>query len=190
MNSDNKVSTRARILTAASDIIRDQGLERLTLEAVAKEAGLSKGGLLYHFPSKEALITGMVEELTSNYAADIQERVTNDSQARGKWSRAYVESTFSGLDNGFPMSSVLAAVLFTNPKLLEEMQTQYGIWQKKIENDGIDPVRASIVRLAVDGLWFSEVFGLSPLDQKLRERVFYELINELKVEDEKWPIYS
>ncbi|AEG60407.1 TetR/AcrR family transcriptional regulator [Desulforamulus ruminis] len=184
MSSDNRTSARARILTAASDIIRNQGLERLTLEAVAKEAGLSKGGLLYHFPSKEALITGMVEELNSNYAADIQERVTNDSRAKGKWSRAYVESTFSGLEDGFPMSSALSAVLFTNPKLLEEMQTQYGIWQRNIENDGINPVRASIARLTADGLWFSEVFGLSPLDQKLRERVFHELMNWLKGEDE------
>ena len=184
MNSDNRISTRTRILTAASDIIRSQGLDRLTLEAVAKEAGLSKGGLLYHFPSKEVLITSMVEELTSNYEADIQKRVSNGSQDKGKWSRAYVESTFRGLEDGFPMSSVLSAALFTNPELLEKMQTQYDIWQKKIENDGIDPVRASIARLTADGLWFSEMFGLSPLDQELRERVFHELMNGLKGEDE------
>ena len=37
-----------------------KGVAKLTLEAVAKEAGVSKGGLLYHFSNKEALIEGMI----------------------------------------------------------------------------------------------------------------------------------
>jgi AcrR family transcriptional regulator len=39
----------------------------MTLEAVAREADVSKGGLLYHFPSKEALISGMVRRLIEGY---------------------------------------------------------------------------------------------------------------------------
>ena len=51
--------TRQKILAAASQIVQCKGVAKLTLEAVAKEAGVSKGGLLYHFSNK-ALIEGMI----------------------------------------------------------------------------------------------------------------------------------
>ena len=49
-----------RILDAAEAIVRRAGVAALTLEAAAREAGVSKGGLLYHYGSKEALLTGLL----------------------------------------------------------------------------------------------------------------------------------
>lgn len=72
------------ILQAASSIVRDQGVEHLTLEAVAKAPGVSKGGLLYHFPNKEQLVSGMVDELTRNFTKDVQSHVEQDKQQAGK----------------------------------------------------------------------------------------------------------
>ena len=55
--------TRDLVLEACNRILRHEGLTNLTLEAVAEEAGLSKGGLLYHFPewrkSATTTITGL-----------------------------------------------------------------------------------------------------------------------------------
>ena len=61
----NKVSstTQISILNAACQIILERGAEALTIEAVAQKAGISKGGLLYHFPSKNKLIEGMINRL-------------------------------------------------------------------------------------------------------------------------------
>ncbi|MCR2379329.1 TetR/AcrR family transcriptional regulator, partial [Salmonella enterica] len=59
--------TRQKILEAASQIVQCKGVAKLTLEAVAKEAGISKGGLLYHFANKEALIEGMILKGTEEY---------------------------------------------------------------------------------------------------------------------------
>ena len=44
-------SARARLLDAAVAVVRRDGAQALTLDAVAAEAGVSKGGLLYHFRS-------------------------------------------------------------------------------------------------------------------------------------------
>ena len=44
-------------------------------------------------------------------------------------------------------------------KLVEPMREAYARWQALLEHDGIDPITATIVRLAVDGLWFTEMFG-------------------------------
>jgi hypothetical protein len=55
--------------------------------------------------------------------------------------------------------------------------------QDKIENDELDPVRSTIVRLAIDGLWFAEMFGLAPPKDELRQKVIEELKASIK-EDE------
>jgi AcrR family transcriptional regulator len=56
-------SSRERILDAAAELVRELGAAKLTLDAVAERAELSKGGLLYNFPSKDALLQGMLERI-------------------------------------------------------------------------------------------------------------------------------
>ncbi len=47
------------MIEAALRVIEDRGVHSLTLDAVAEEAGVTKRGLIYHFPSKSALILGL-----------------------------------------------------------------------------------------------------------------------------------
>ena len=65
-------TTRQQILHAAFALIRREGVARLTIEAVAQEAGLSKGGVLYHFRSKESLIRRWSTSLVERFDADIE----------------------------------------------------------------------------------------------------------------------
>ena len=58
-----------QLLDAAIDVIRRDGARALTLDAVAAEAGVSKGGLLYHFASKRALIDGLLERWLDDFEA-------------------------------------------------------------------------------------------------------------------------
>ena len=51
---------RAAALDAADALLSEHGLAAFTLEAVAARAGISKGGLLYHFPTKEALLSDLM----------------------------------------------------------------------------------------------------------------------------------
>jgi len=61
------LSTRDKIIDAAMSIVRDQGVAKLTLDEAAKVAGFSKGGVLYHFKTKDDLIRGMVATLIHSY---------------------------------------------------------------------------------------------------------------------------
>jgi AcrR family transcriptional regulator len=176
----NSNSKRKTIIIAASMVVKNNGVEKLTLEAVAKEAGVSKGGLLHHFPNKEALIIGMVEELTNDFFTNVQDRAMRETREKGKWSRAFAEAIDEDLKEGKEIGTALTAALFTNPDILSKFQNQYAMWQKNIENDGIDPVRSTIVRLAADGLWYSEMFGLGVLEVEIRKKVIQELINMTK----------
>ncbi|MCX5496899.1 helix-turn-helix domain containing protein, partial [Kaistia dalseonensis] len=57
------------MLEAAALVAQDIGPGHLSLEAVAERAGISKGGLLYHFPTKQALLSGLVEAHLSGIEA-------------------------------------------------------------------------------------------------------------------------
>ncbi|MDN8848148.1 TetR/AcrR family transcriptional regulator, partial [Staphylococcus aureus] len=62
------------------------------------------------------------------------------------------------------------------------LQDTYKEWQHNIENDGLDKVDATIMRLAVDGLWLSEIFGLDNLDESMREKVLDRLTEYTQID--------
>lgn len=173
-------NTRETILKAASQIVQSDGILELTIDATAKRAGLSKGGVFYHFPSKEDLIKGMVNHLVEDYVDKIKNGAEQDQLDKGKWTRSFIKETFHQGSITQDLNSGLLAAIAYNPKLLKPIQEAYSEWKEKIEDDGLDPTDATILRLAVDGLWFSELFGVAPLSKDLRESVFNKLIQLTK----------
>lgn len=67
----SRLDQRDAILDATIDVALQRGLGQVTLDAVAAQAGLSKGGLLYHFSSKQSLVEGLLEKyLDPNLVCD------------------------------------------------------------------------------------------------------------------------
>lgn len=170
-------NTRRIILDAANQIVLTQGVEHLTLEATAREAGISKGGLLYHFPSKEALIAGMIQYYLERFTRDFNASAQDDrGPSSGQWTRAYLETTFADNERHPRMSPGLLAAISVDPSLLHPLQFTFAEWVARLEQDGIDPVLATIARLAADGLWLVELFGLAPPDAGMKEKVLERLM--------------
>jgi len=63
-------SARDRVLDAYETLLIEHGPGAATLDGVAAAAGVSKGGLLYHFASKDALVSGLLDRLRERSAAD------------------------------------------------------------------------------------------------------------------------
>lgn len=171
-----RVTRKIEILHAASKIVSERGIFNLTLEATALEAGVSKGGLLYHFPSKEALVKGMVEHLAENYREKIAASAAESDAEKGKWIKSYVDVTFNNPYRNKDMHSGLLAAKAVNEKLLDPIRDLYSEWQKEISDDGIDPVKATIIRLATDGLWLSELFDIDQLTEENKKVIYGKLI--------------
>jgi len=179
-----KTPTPDLILTAAERVVLRDGVMRLTLEAVAREAKLSKGGLLYHFATKEALIQAMLARLIHYCEREIEVHRQRDPKP-GRWTRAYVRRKLAPVlpypgEADFPRSKEMGAGLIvaatTTPGLLDPLRERFQAWQQSIEQDGIDTARATVVRLAVDGLWLAELLGLWSPSEQLRTQVLHELI--------------
>jgi len=96
-------------------VIVQSGVEKTTIDEVAREAGVSKGGVLHHFPSKEAIVIGLVGRLIEKFEADVSALQALDPEVRGSFTRAYLkESTkkndhsievFFALRGGIPQLS-------------------------------------------------------------------------------------
>lgn len=174
-----RANSRDLLLDAAECLIGRDGPGKLTLDAVAAEAKRSKGGILYHFPTKDALIQAMVDRMLSRFLEAHKKVMSQDSVTKGKWIRAYLKATFPNkkretIDHQRVSSALLAAIT-SHPSLMEPVKKSYDSWQQELEKDGIDPATAVLVRLAVDGLWMSELLGLPPLRPQIRENILAQL---------------
>lgn len=189
--SQSAIATRNRLLQATSHIIQAQGVERLTLDAVAKEAQVSKGGLLYHFSSKESLVVEVIQYLMDDFDAAINRELAQDNalDLPGRWLRAYVKATFNYKTLPMSLISSLLSAVTTNPEeLLKPVQSRFDCWQQKIEVNGLDPLRANLVKLAADGLGMNEMFGLSIVDDAIRQQLLemlLEIIQEAELSDHR-----
>lgn len=176
--------TRRSLLAAAVQVVQEDGIHGLTLEAVARVAGVSKGGLLYHFPSKETLITELVADRLARFdAAIIEAAATEGGPTRGRWLRAYVRLTFAPPQPGSDLTAALFAAAATNPSLLAPVWAAFDRWQACAVADGLDPIAATLVRLAADGLWFADLFGAAAVATPLRATVRDALIGLIEAAD-------
>ena len=160
-----RARTKDRLLDAAGTVVMRDGAQALTLDAVAEEAEVSKGGLLYHFKSKRDLVEGMVERWLAEFQREMDEKDT-------EFIRGYIKASApEGNELG------MLAALVADPSLLVAVRKQYGIWQDRVEREGRDPVDATVARLAADGLWLAELLGMGPPTGELRERVLQRLLD-------------
>lgn len=180
-----RTSTRERILDAAEDVVLTDGVAALTLDQAAARAGMSKGGVLYHFPSRAALVSAMVQRLADRFDAGLAAHRRDDGP--GSLARAYVRECFAapqGEDQqrAEQLGAAVLAAMACERDLLEPLRVAFAGWQREIEAEAADPVRATIARLAADGLWLCELFGLADLSPQLRDQVRAEL-EEMTLEE-------
>ncbi|WP_246098032.1 TetR/AcrR family transcriptional regulator [Rhodococcus spelaei] len=169
-------STRDRILDALERLLLGRGLSQVTLESVAAEAGVSKGGLLYHFRSKDALLAGMVRRLGERSDQQLQEAGTSVAE----W---YLQTMNVGTTNELALfQSTIAALRSVDGQqgevqqaVIEMMRT----WDDGLRAEFDDPVQAEIVRLAGDGIYLAALMGLPQPDPELHRQVVDRLLGRM-----------
>lgn len=142
--------TRARIITGALRAFIEHG-SGASIAAIADSARVSKGGLLYHFPSREALVLAVVRECTEQLRSAVHDAVDLSENRPGKLLRAYVRVLCSAEQDSTrdliatPWTT-LASVDSVDALLLADEAR----WDAAFARDGIDPVRSRIVRYAAE----------------------------------------
>jgi AcrR family transcriptional regulator len=91
---DRSRATRARLLEAAITSLAELGYQASTVAVVAERAGVSRGAAQHHFPTRDALFTAALEQVTQVRAAELQ-RELEDLPGGNPSTADVVELTFS-----------------------------------------------------------------------------------------------
>ena len=166
---------RDALLDAAEAVVARQGVANLTFDAVAAEAGMSKGGLLHHFRTKDRLIEALVTRAAENWRACWMGSYEKASEGPGRMTKALLKHCLSDAQSWTEQlrrsSSAVFAALAQNPSLIDPMRAVYTDLHRRIAEDGLPPGVAEAVVTAIDGLWLYWVLGLVPVDQDLMNRL-------------------
>ncbi len=156
-------STRDRILDAYRDLLLAHGGVGVSLEAVAARAGISKGGLLYHFPAKSALLIGLTTRLREYTQANV-------ARARREGIvHVFLQTSTpraSEADHYWAALTAIAADRRGSPREAREtLDDVFNLWSDLLKEEIDDPVLADTIRLVGDGLYLTTVAGLPRPDQ-------------------------
>lgn len=171
---------KEKILDAANKLITEKGLSSFTLEEVSKEAGISKGGLLYHFSSKDALMKGLIESGIALFETKVSEREKSlSSNEPNNWFVSYIEEQFSTAKIDTNTMAGIIAAFALNQELLEPVLENRKEWLEKISKSK-DPILGIIISLACDGIAFSNLLGIDVYPEKTKAELMERLIHLTK----------
>ncbi len=170
--------TRERILSALRDLLA-RGSTSVTLEAVAAAAGVSKGGLLYHFPSKAAMYLGLLQSVRDSVVTDMVAATERSGAAQG-----FLEYSEPTEDDEAGFFTSLIAAVRTGQADTGEHDAQasallvdiFRAWEEPMRAAVGDPVQAENIRLVGFGLYFAALTGLPPVDPAVLARLFDRLV--------------
>ncbi|MEA4909273.1 MAG: TetR/AcrR family transcriptional regulator [Chloroflexi bacterium] len=177
MTRKTPAETRARLIQAAIDILVEKGAAYLTLDAVAHTARVSKGGLLHHFPTKEALLHGIDDQATQLWTERLASELAQEPEGRaGRWSRAYIRATFDPLPEEARILQALTRIIGVYPDLIQRWRSTYAQTSASLIDDGLPPGRSATIQVACDGMWLGEMVGLPLISDSQRAAVRADLL--------------
>lgn len=147
------------IIEKSLEIIESEGAAKLSFEHLVAKTGMSKGGILYHFPSKDALLEGIVIYTRDVYLANYHRFLASEPRP----GRALEACLRNLSDDSYPSSGIvytaLQAVLAEKPALLGLYKAIYTHIRQDILADGGNVAAQWAVLATIDGMWMGEIMG-------------------------------
>lgn len=173
--------TREGLLEIAEGIVRIEGAAGLTVDALAKAAGISKGGVQYSFPSKNELVRALIERWTYQFDALLGDM---DGASPADIVRKYIKVMRS---SQAAMNAKMAGLMISyiqNPENVVETREWYRSMFERLGGVAEEAQAARVALLAVEGLFMLRISGIDEdgewstfLDDV--ESVFERLLNNL-----------
>ncbi|AKK06914.1 transcriptional regulator, TetR family [Corynebacterium mustelae] len=160
-----RMSKRALLIETAIDIVEKHGLNHLTYESLAAATGLSKSGLIYHFPSRDALLRAMHEQLAHTWEQEMIAAAGGTAENIDE--RTRVRASFIVMSQSATLSDLrLALDAVGNPTMQEPWLDVMRRWSVSEETITKIP-RLYLLNVIADGLWVHDhVNGFVLTDQQ------------------------
>ncbi|MFE8646415.1 TetR/AcrR family transcriptional regulator [Sphingomonas sp. NCPPB 2930] len=161
-----RINAKERLIETAMDIISNQGVQELTLEAVAAAAGVTKGGLIYHFKTKDELLVALVAHMLE------QDKLRTDRISGTP--KALLQSWIDEVFDMSPKESLLRANLLSaassHPQLVGLVRERYEQGYRHLQSvTGSKAGLAVAIAVATDGIALLELMNLCRFTTAQRE---------------------
>lgn len=180
-NNARSERTRAAVIQAALTIIARDGAGHLTLDAIAKESGISKGGLLHQFPNKRAVLAALLDHQAGFFAAFSQHFIeAHGAEYAQPRLAAQIATLREVLNEPNSLAFAVLAAASQDPSFLSTIREGDAETIAEIRAEAAVPDRAVQHWYAARGLAFSVLLGLCPLAAAERQRLFQDLLDGLR----------
>ncbi|MGO9135905.1 MAG: TetR/AcrR family transcriptional regulator [Methylovirgula sp.] len=178
-NASRSERSRNAALQAALTIIARDGPGRLTLDAIARESGMSKGAVTHQFHTKEGVLKALLEQHMA-YFEDFAQRFRTTKGANCPQPELAAQIATSRELTAQPHSLAFAilGVMSEEPNLLSAAREMDAEKVKAIKAEAPDPELALLRWAAARGLALTAIFGLCPLSISERTRLFDRLLDD------------
>jgi AcrR family transcriptional regulator len=164
---------RQKVLDAARRIVEARGAGHLTFEMLAEESGVTRGGITYHFPTKEDLLKALIEADIADWSVASEQLGGDAGLPCPKACRmiGHVRSTLADEDDAHKrfVAGMLSAAM-VDPGLLDPVRAHLAVDFADWQWDEADLERYLLL-LAADGLFWNQLFNVSPLPPAARPRL-------------------
>jgi AcrR family transcriptional regulator len=167
---------RDAVLDAAEAVVTEKGAGSLSFDEVARRAGISKGGVLYCFPSKKELVAAMAERDLARFEADVaSHRARLPADVADAGLRAHLAATRHEDEALAGKAASLMAALAESGPHSEPVRRHY-----RALIDGFDPAtkegrRARLVFIAAEGAFLLRGLGLVAFDDAAWQDLFDDM---------------
>ena len=155
-------SQRDRVVRAYVDHVVSHGPDAVTLEAVAARAGVSKGGLLYHFGSKDALLTGFLDWVRGLTGTDIAAARAAAAAGEESVARYYLRTSADDPQRDTAMFRSMVALLTlagAEEAAAVAAREVMGAWRDVLTEEAGDPLTGDLIAALGDGIYLRAIAG-------------------------------
>ncbi|MGE6517404.1 TetR/AcrR family transcriptional regulator [Lysinibacillus sphaericus] len=169
---------RALIIRAAMHYLKDNDLNTLTLEKVANKAGVSKGGLLYHFKTKDALQAAIADTIMAEFTTSYG-HLAKMEQGAGNRTRGFILASQKDLAEGAWINIAIQIIQHEHTAI----SAQYERLLDELLHDDLESSIVHLIRLTIDGLYYSQLLNIAPVSNEIMEIVFEQLLQMTRKDD-------
>lgn len=167
---------REATMLAIESVVRRQGVGGLSIDAVAKEAGISKSSVVYDFQNKAGLLAAFTRSRIAAHREQLDALLPQDD-APNRWLRGLLQAseqspTDEEVSIAMLISSAMSAEEECHALMCEEICQTMG----RVAQEADDPRRASLAYLALHGIKSLEFFGFCRFDSESRQ----ELLDDIR----------
>lgn len=170
---------RGRILDAAEDVVCSEGVQSLTLDKVAANAGISKGGLTYSFPTKDALLLAMLKrEVDCIQRIEAEYRLAHEGTPYPEL-HCFIEQSRRGRTSVRRRLAPITAALACSRESSELKRIMLSLPLARLPSDSPENRRARMVVMLLLGMHFVEGLGLAQFSDPARNALLDDVLRFL-----------